>query len=266
MNLISEAPLWLALIFTVLLVAAGLQDAFQARMSNKIVLLVIIGAMIAAAVVGPQLALWQNVTVFAVLLTLGTAMHCSLEAVLEGRLIERRFAEAALFPSVHPRSPLVDAEPDQNERQDDEVARADNERVKFVGRSRHRQSSEQIQERKQDRAQRGRSPAPANGGRQKDEHGALDFAEAGPILRRYAARFDSFCRIRQQLRRTEEKRRIAALQHHSQLFDIGFAAAEAGWQGKRDGPKTGIDCAEEAGGEFRASLGNERDAIAGLQA
>jgi len=94
-NLISEAPLWLALIFTVLLVAAGLQDALQARMSNKIVLLVVIGAMIAAAVVGPQLALWQNVTVFAVLLTLGTAMFA--KGVLGGGDVKMLAATSLWF-------------------------------------------------------------------------------------------------------------------------------------------------------------------------
>jgi prepilin peptidase CpaA len=73
-NLVAEAPLWLALIFAVLVVAAGLQDAMQARMSNKIVLLVIAGAVIAAAVLGPQIELWQNLTVFAFLLTVGTVM------------------------------------------------------------------------------------------------------------------------------------------------------------------------------------------------
>jgi prepilin peptidase CpaA len=73
-NLAAEAPRWLALVFAILLVAAGLQDAVQARMSNKIVLLVILGAVVTAIILGPELGLWQNLIVFAALLTLGTAM------------------------------------------------------------------------------------------------------------------------------------------------------------------------------------------------
>jgi prepilin peptidase CpaA len=73
-NLAAEAPLWLALIFAILVIAAGLQDALQGRMSNRIVLLLIVGAVAGAIVLGPKLELWQNVAVFAALLVLGTAM------------------------------------------------------------------------------------------------------------------------------------------------------------------------------------------------
>lgn len=74
MSLAAEAPPWLALIFAILLVAAGLQDAAQARMSNGIVVLLIAGAVVAAIVIGPRLEIWENIAVFAALLVLGTVM------------------------------------------------------------------------------------------------------------------------------------------------------------------------------------------------
>lgn len=74
MNLVAEAPLWLALVFAALLVVAGVQDALQARMSNRIVVLLIMGAVAAAVIAGPKLEIWQNLAVFAALLIVGTAM------------------------------------------------------------------------------------------------------------------------------------------------------------------------------------------------
>ncbi len=98
MNLVSEAPLWLALILAVLLVAAGVQDALQARMSNKIVLLVTVAAVAAALLVGPRLALWQNLTIFAVLLTLGTAMFA--KGVLGGGDVKMLAATSLWFDLI----------------------------------------------------------------------------------------------------------------------------------------------------------------------
>lgn len=74
MSLAAEAPPWVALIFAILLIAAGLQDAAQARMSNRIVVLLIAGAVVAAIVIGPKLEIWENIAVFAALLVLGTVM------------------------------------------------------------------------------------------------------------------------------------------------------------------------------------------------
>ena len=74
MNLAGEAPQWLALIVAVLLVAAAAEDAVRLRISNLIVLLVLVGAIIAAVVAGPELALWKNFVVFLALLAIGTPM------------------------------------------------------------------------------------------------------------------------------------------------------------------------------------------------
>ena len=77
MNLAVEAPQWLALLFAVLLLAAAVEDAVRLRISNITVLLVIVAAVIAAFVVGPDLALWQNLAVFAALLAVGTPMFAA---------------------------------------------------------------------------------------------------------------------------------------------------------------------------------------------
>ena len=46
MNLAIEAPQWLALLLSVLLVAAAVEDAIRLRISNITVLLVLISVMI----------------------------------------------------------------------------------------------------------------------------------------------------------------------------------------------------------------------------
>jgi prepilin peptidase CpaA len=76
-NLAAEAPQWLALIVTVLLVAAAAEDAVRLRISNLIVLLVLVGAIVAAVVAGPELALWKNFVVFLALLAIGTPMFAA---------------------------------------------------------------------------------------------------------------------------------------------------------------------------------------------
>jgi prepilin peptidase CpaA len=76
-NLAVEAPQWLALLFTGLLLAAAVEDAVRLRISNITVLLVIVAAVIAVVVVGPTLALWQNLAVFAALLAVGTLMFAA---------------------------------------------------------------------------------------------------------------------------------------------------------------------------------------------
>ena len=77
MNLAVEAPQWLALIVAILLLAAAAEDAVRLRISNLIVLLVLVGAIVAAAVTGPELSLWQNLLVFLGLLGIGTPMFAA---------------------------------------------------------------------------------------------------------------------------------------------------------------------------------------------
>lgn len=71
MNLAATAPTWLLLLFAFLLVAAAAEDAWRLRISNLTSLLILVAAITAAMLIGPQLALWQNATTFVILLALG---------------------------------------------------------------------------------------------------------------------------------------------------------------------------------------------------
>lgn len=77
MNLATEAPQWLALILAILLVVAAAEDAARLRISNVTVLLVLVCAVAAAAVAGPEVGLWQNLVVFLALLAVGTPMFAA---------------------------------------------------------------------------------------------------------------------------------------------------------------------------------------------
>lgn len=77
MNLAADAPLWLALIFAALLIAAAVEDAARLRISNVTSALILVGAIAAALVVGPEVSLWQNLAVFAGLLIAGTPLFAT---------------------------------------------------------------------------------------------------------------------------------------------------------------------------------------------
>lgn len=77
MNLAAEAPQWLALIVAVLLLAAAIEDAVRLRISNLIVLLVLVAAVVAVVIAGPELELWKNLVVFLGLLAIGTPMFAA---------------------------------------------------------------------------------------------------------------------------------------------------------------------------------------------
>ncbi|MEO6581714.1 MAG: prepilin peptidase [Sphingomicrobium sp.] len=77
MRLAAEAPLWLAVIFAVVLVAAAVEDAVRLRICNIICILILGAAFVAIAVTGPQPASWQNIVVFGALLGIGTLLFAS---------------------------------------------------------------------------------------------------------------------------------------------------------------------------------------------
>ncbi len=77
MKLAAEAPLWLALIFALLLVAGAAEDSARLRISNFISLLILVGAIVAVAVAGPETRVWQNLVVFGILLALGTPLFAA---------------------------------------------------------------------------------------------------------------------------------------------------------------------------------------------
>lgn len=73
MNLVANAPSWLAILLACAMVAAAIEDARRLRISNTTSLVVLAGAIVAAAIEGPTWLLWQNFCVFVAILILGTA-------------------------------------------------------------------------------------------------------------------------------------------------------------------------------------------------
>ena len=74
MNLALFAPQWLALVFAFLLVAAAIEDAVRLRISNIIVVLVLLGALVTAFILGIELRMWQNVALLVAALAIGTPL------------------------------------------------------------------------------------------------------------------------------------------------------------------------------------------------
>ena len=74
MNLLATAPTWLAWILAALLVAAAIEDAVRMRIANILCLAVFLAAIVAMIVSGLEVALWQNLLVFAALLGAGTVL------------------------------------------------------------------------------------------------------------------------------------------------------------------------------------------------
>jgi prepilin peptidase CpaA len=71
-NLIAFAPLWLAGLLLVALLAAAAEDLWRLRISNVTVLAVIATAIAAMAFEGFRGPLWQNAVIFAVIMIIGT--------------------------------------------------------------------------------------------------------------------------------------------------------------------------------------------------
>lgn len=74
MNLVPSAPTWLLVILFVAMAAAAIEDFVRLRISNITCGAVFVTAIIAIAMQGFTLDLWQNVLVFGVLLASGTLM------------------------------------------------------------------------------------------------------------------------------------------------------------------------------------------------
>ena len=77
MNLVPTAPSWLLIILGLLLAAAAIEDAVRLRISNLTCLGVLVGALVAMALAGFDLRLWQNAANFAVLLAVGTPLFAT---------------------------------------------------------------------------------------------------------------------------------------------------------------------------------------------
>lgn len=77
MNLVAAAPQWLVGLLALLLLTAAVQDAVRLKISNLIIAGVLVAGLAAAIVVGVKLAIWQNVVVFALVLTIGFALFAA---------------------------------------------------------------------------------------------------------------------------------------------------------------------------------------------
>lgn len=72
MSLLASAPYWLAFILFSLLLVAALQDGWKLQISDWLSGAIAVGALFAVVLQGPQLNLWQNFLLFAVVLAVGT--------------------------------------------------------------------------------------------------------------------------------------------------------------------------------------------------
>jgi prepilin peptidase CpaA len=72
MNLALTAPEWLAWALGALLVIAAAEDSYRLRISNITSIAVLVLALVAMAVVGFSVSLWENAVVFALVLAIGT--------------------------------------------------------------------------------------------------------------------------------------------------------------------------------------------------
>ena len=77
MKLAAEAPLWLALILALLLLAAAAEDAARLRISNITSALILAMGLVAIMVVGPERGVWQNFAVFGGLLAAGLPLFAT---------------------------------------------------------------------------------------------------------------------------------------------------------------------------------------------
>lgn len=74
MNLFETSPMWALWLLSALLAAAAIQDAVSLRISNVLTGTVLVLAIVAMAVSGFQLGLWQNLAVFLIVLGVGTLL------------------------------------------------------------------------------------------------------------------------------------------------------------------------------------------------
>src|SRR3954454_24465921 len=72
MNLAEHAPLWLAALVGVALLAAAIEDIVRLRISNVTSVAVLVAAIAAMAIEGFHPSLWQNGVVFISVLAVGT--------------------------------------------------------------------------------------------------------------------------------------------------------------------------------------------------
>ncbi len=77
MNLVSEAPILLVGLLSLLLMAGAVEDAVRMRISNCISLAILVLWIPAFLLAGPTMAVWENALVFGALLAAGTLLFAT---------------------------------------------------------------------------------------------------------------------------------------------------------------------------------------------
>lgn len=106
MSLLNAAPTWLAILLSLLLVGAAVQDILTRRISNYLVLAIILLGVVAVAVIGPSSALWQNGVLF--ILALGIGLPIYSAGILGGGDI-KLLAAIILWSDLHGAPRLIAA-------------------------------------------------------------------------------------------------------------------------------------------------------------
>ena len=95
MNLIALAPEWMFYIFVAILLAAAAQDIWKMKISNYLVLALLVAAVASAIIVGPQIDLWKNLLILVVGLAIGTGIFAA--GIMGGGDVKLTVAAAVWF-------------------------------------------------------------------------------------------------------------------------------------------------------------------------
>lgn len=95
MNLIALAPEWMFYVFVAILLAAAAQDIWKMKISNYLVLALLVAAVATAVIVGPQVDLWKNLLILVIGLAIGTGIFAA--GIMGGGDVKLTVAAAVWF-------------------------------------------------------------------------------------------------------------------------------------------------------------------------
>lgn len=95
MNLIALAPEWMFYVFVAILLAAAVQDIWKMKISNYLVLALLVAAIATAVIVGPQVDLWKNLLILVIGLAIGTGIFAA--GIMGGGDVKLTVAAAVWF-------------------------------------------------------------------------------------------------------------------------------------------------------------------------
>ncbi len=94
--ILADAPIWCLVLFGVLLAAAAVEDIGRLKISNRTNGAILLLAVVTILVMGPRLAVWENVALFASVLVIGTMLFAA--GKLGGGDVKLLAASALWFP------------------------------------------------------------------------------------------------------------------------------------------------------------------------